>query len=104
MMNHAQTNPAPNQPQRQRGRWFYRLVRRVSVPDMQKWPVNSSRFLLPCIAFKGYAASGGRLILAFWKWRADFEIGGTDRPPPTYYVPPERRQAGKPNVKDEPRR
>lgn len=27
MMNHAQTNPAPNQPQRQRGRWFYRLVR-----------------------------------------------------------------------------
>ena len=28
MMNHAQTNPAPNQPTRQRGRWFYRLVRR----------------------------------------------------------------------------
>lgn len=27
MMNHAQTNPAQNPPTRQRGRWFYRLVR-----------------------------------------------------------------------------
>ena len=26
MMNRAQTNPAPNPPTRQRGRWFYRLV------------------------------------------------------------------------------
>ena len=27
MMNHAQSNPAPIQPKRQRGRWFWRLVR-----------------------------------------------------------------------------
>lgn len=48
-------------------------IKRIPTPDMQRWPVNSSRFLLPTAAVKGFGASLN-LVLAFWTWRADFVI------------------------------
>jgi hypothetical protein len=49
-------------------------VRRVPVPDMQRWPINSTRFLFPCVAIKGFGSGPMRIIFGFWRWRADFEI------------------------------
>jgi hypothetical protein len=51
-----------------------KVLRRVPVPDMQRWPINSTRFLFPCVAIKGFKSGPMRIILSFWRWRADFEI------------------------------
>lgn len=48
--------------------------KRASIPDLQRWPVNSTRFLLPSVAVKGFAGHAMRLIVVFWKWRVDFDI------------------------------
>jgi len=50
-------------------------IQRIPTPDMQRWPVNSTRHLLPVVALRGFPGHGSvNLIVAFWKWRADFVL------------------------------
>jgi hypothetical protein len=49
------------------------MIKRIPTPDMQRWPVNSTRFLLPCIAVKGWPGGAINVILCFWVWRVDFQ-------------------------------
>jgi hypothetical protein len=49
-------------------------IKRIPTPDMQRWPVNSTQFLFPTIAVKGFPGHTRHLILVFWRWRVDFEI------------------------------
>jgi hypothetical protein len=48
------------------------MIKRIQTPDMQRWPTNSTRFLLPCIAVKGWPGGTINVILCFWTWRVDF--------------------------------
>ena len=55
-------------------------VKRVPVHGLSKWPVNSTRFVLPVVAVRGWMKSGClRVIVAWWIWRADWEISRAKR-------------------------
>ena len=50
-------------------------ITRVLVPGLSQWPVNSTRYLLPVVAVRGWMGTGTvRVIVAWWIWRADWEI------------------------------
>jgi hypothetical protein len=55
-------------------------INRVRVPELSKWPVNSARFVLPVVAVQGWMKNGTvRVIVAWWIWRADWEIRRAER-------------------------
>ena len=33
------------------------------------WPVNSTRFLLPAIALRGFRCGPRQIVVAWWTWR-----------------------------------
>ena len=33
------------------------------------WPVNSTRFLLPAIALRGFRCGPWQIVVAWWTWR-----------------------------------
>lgn len=49
-------------------------ITRLPVPDYLRWPVNSTRLLLPTIGLKGFRGQPMLIIFAFWKWRVDYQI------------------------------
>jgi hypothetical protein len=50
------------------------VVRRFERKDIDKYPCNSTRLLLPTIYVIGWAGSRMLLTFGFWTWRLDFEI------------------------------
>ena len=51
-------------------------IRRYHYRDMQKWPIDSTRFLIPTIVVRGF---GGRysIVFVFWVWKICFDINAT---------------------------
>ena len=49
-------------------------IKRTEVPVWSRWPVCSTRMLLPCIAISGFWGQPMMLAFAFWKWRVYFHI------------------------------
>jgi len=41
----------------------------VKVRLENDWPVNSTRFLLPAVALRGFRAGPRTVTLAWWTWR-----------------------------------
>jgi hypothetical protein len=41
----------------------------VKVRLENDWPVNSTRFLLPVVAVRGFRAGPRTVTLAWWTWR-----------------------------------
>jgi hypothetical protein len=55
-------------------------INRLRVPELSQWPVNSTRFVLPVVAVRGWMSTGKvRVIVAWWIWRADWEIRRAER-------------------------
>jgi hypothetical protein len=50
-------------------------INRVRVPELSQWPWNSTRFVLPVLAVRGWVSAGKlRVTVGWWIWRADWEI------------------------------
>lgn len=47
----------------------------MNVSFETDWPVNSTRFLLPTIALRGFAAGPRTIVLAWWTWRVVIRKG-----------------------------
>lgn len=43
-------------------------------PDLDKWPSNSNRILIPTIILAGFMGHKMLITIGFWKWRMDLEI------------------------------
>lgn len=54
-------------------------IKHMPVSEVSRWPVNTTRFLLPAIAIRGFANGPMRLTFAFWKWRIDFCVYSTSK-------------------------
>jgi hypothetical protein len=53
-------------------------IKLEKLKGWQRWPVNSTRFLLPSIAVQGFRGSNIRVIFVFWKWRQDILFSPND--------------------------
>lgn len=54
------------------------------------WPVNSTRFLVPTIALRGFRSGPRTVTLAWWTWRVVIHLPNAPahRPPVGGTVPP----------------
>ena len=44
----------------------------MKIEYKNNWPVDSTRFLLPTIAFRGFRKGTRIVTLAVWTWRINF--------------------------------
>ena len=56
-------------------------ITRIPVPEYLRWPITSTRILIPTIALRGFWGHNMVVTFAFWKWRVDFQLlPGSPRP------------------------
>jgi hypothetical protein len=49
-------------------------LKREKIPEYHRWPIDSTRFLLPVIAVRGFSLNRCEIYIAFWKYRARFSV------------------------------
>lgn len=55
------------------------------------WPVNSTRFLLPTVALRGFRAGPRTVTVAWWIWRVVFHLPNKGAMSESNTSPPRRR-------------
>ena len=49
-------------------------IKRNKIPEYHRWPMDSTRFILPVIAVRGVSLKNCILYMAVWKYRVSFSI------------------------------
>ena len=69
-------------------------IKMEQIQDYNKWPIHSTRFLLPVIAIRGFKLDGVQVFFAFWIWQVRFVITANSGS----CGAPERQRAASPPV------